>query len=108
MSDAEIIVGDTVHYVSYGTPGGEYSSKCRAATVAEIGAWVTVGEDAPAPTTPTSPRRRLLEQVWSGDAVELVVLNPTGLFFKTIQYRGIDLGPPVAGTWHHVHECRAR
>lgn len=30
-------VGDQVHYVSFGTPGGEYSSRCRAAFVTEVG-----------------------------------------------------------------------
>jgi hypothetical protein len=29
-------VGRTVHYVSYGTPGGEYKSKCRAAIIADV------------------------------------------------------------------------
>lgn len=26
-------VGRIVHYVSYGTPGGEYTSECRAAII---------------------------------------------------------------------------
>lgn len=29
-------VGRVVHYVSYGTPGGEYQSECRAAVVTEL------------------------------------------------------------------------
>jgi hypothetical protein len=29
-------VGRIVHYVSYGTPGGEYSRECRAAVVTEV------------------------------------------------------------------------
>src|ERR1039457_4289793 len=28
--------GRIVHYVSYGTPGGEYSRECRAAVVTEV------------------------------------------------------------------------
>ena len=53
-------VGSIVHYVSYGTPGGEYKSECRAAIVTE---------------TDTS------------DTVGLCVLNPTGQFFnRTVTY----------------------
>jgi hypothetical protein len=29
-------IGRVVHYTSYGTPGGEYSSQCRAAIVTEV------------------------------------------------------------------------
>jgi hypothetical protein len=48
-------VGRIVHYVSYGTPGGEYGQACRAATITEV------DED--------------------GSTVGLCVTNPTGLFF---------------------------
>ena len=37
MSVAPLHVGLMVHYVSYGTPGGEYTSQCRAAVVTEVG-----------------------------------------------------------------------
>lgn len=50
-------VGRVVHYVSYGTPGGEYPKACRAAVV-----------------TQTFPHDGF------GD-VGLAVLNPTGMFF---------------------------
>lgn len=43
-----------VHYVSYGTPGGEYPQVCRAAVITEV----------------------------HDDDVALAVLNPTGMFFK--------------------------
>ena len=36
MSDTLPTVGRMVHYKSYGTPGGEYGSLCRAAIVAEV------------------------------------------------------------------------
>ena len=36
-------VGRVVHYVSYGTPGGEYTSQCRAAIVAGVPDVVAVG-----------------------------------------------------------------
>lgn len=50
-------IGDIVHYVSYGTPGGEYPSTCRAAIV----------------TATPDP---------DGSVVDLCVLNPEGLFFN--------------------------
>lgn len=56
-------VGRVVHYVSYGTPGGEFTSQCRAAHVTEI--------------DPEDPNR-----------VGLVVLNPTGLFFHPLAAGG--------------------
>jgi hypothetical protein len=49
-------IGSIVHYVSYGTPGGEYKSECRAAVVTEVAA-----DDSTA---------------------GLCVLNPTGQFFN--------------------------
>jgi hypothetical protein len=52
-------VGRIVHYVSYGTPGGEYGKECRAAIVTEVG--------------PGYPG--------SGE-VGLCVLNPDGMFFN--------------------------
>ncbi len=50
-------VGRIVHYVSYGTPGGEYPKACRAAIVTEVGADSTVG---------------------------LQVFNPTGIFMHSL------------------------
>jgi hypothetical protein len=83
-------VGRIVHYVSYGTPGGEYKSECRAAVVTE------------------APGKFAQDM-----AVSLCVLNPTGQFFN----RGVPQGGPVGseddgftnfcgghvydgGTWH--------
>lgn len=86
-------VGRVVHYVSYGTPGGEYGRECRAAIVTELG-----------PGYPGSGQ------------VGLCVLNPAGMFFNhEVQYsEGIahnEATPGVAGhlcgghsypggTWH--------
>ena len=69
-------VGRIVHYVSYGTPGGEYTSQCRAAVVTEVKAVASVGDP---------------------EVVGLCVLNPTGCFFD----RGVvhDEGRR-GGTWH--------
>ena len=74
--------GRIVHYVSYGTPGGEYTSQCRAAVVTEVGeVWVPEGQPAP-----------------TGTPVGLAVLNPEGMFFN----RGVmqDEAGKSGGTWH--------
>jgi hypothetical protein len=89
-------VGRTVHYRSYGTPGGEYSSACRAAIVTEVGAWV----DVPGTVTEQDmdgERFRTVTQVWKDDAALLNVLNPTGAFFNTCEHAE---DPKVGGTWH--------
>ena len=80
-------VGRIVHYVSYGTPGGEYTMECRAAVITEVGVDDGIVQH-----------------------VGLCVLNPTGQFFNravplhsgneegisnlcgSLDYRG--------GTWH--------
>lgn len=51
-------IGSSVHYVSHGTPDGEYGRECRAAIVTEV---------------LDDPRT----------SVGLCVLNPTGQFFNT-------------------------
>jgi hypothetical protein len=57
-------VGRIVHYVSYGTPGGEYGKECRAAIVTEVDLAVE-----------------------NPQTVGLCVLNPTGQFFnRTVPY----------------------
>jgi hypothetical protein len=82
-------VGRVVHYVSYGTPGGEYTSECRAADITEV--------------DPHDPTR-----------VGLFVKSPTGLFFQSLADGGcaydegaLDAarGTPTTrsypgGTWH--------
>jgi len=65
-------VGRVVHYVSYGTPGGEYKSECRAAIITAV-----------------------IDNHW----VRLGVINPTGLFFH--EHAQLDEGGRmVGGTWH--------
>jgi hypothetical protein len=67
-------VGRIVHYVSYGTPHGEFTSACRAAIVAGV------------------------PQIYpDADTVDLVVLNPTGLFFNRCDN---DEEEHNGGTWH--------
>lgn len=75
MSGPVPSVGRDVHYVSYGTPGGEYHSECRAAKITEV--------HEPLDLT--------------GNRVGLCVFNPTGLFFNNAQQ---DEGGKAGGTWH--------
>ena len=59
----EPYLGEGVHYVAYGTPGGEFPARaCRAAIVTDTRA----GTD--------------------GRQVAVAVLNPTGLFFNTVPH----------------------
>lgn len=73
-------VGRVVHYVSYGTPHGEYTSECRAAIITATD---------PAPDDVPEPG-----QVFAS----LAVLNPTGMFFN--QFVLQDEDDKVGGTWH--------
>ncbi|WP_084518047.1 hypothetical protein [Microtetraspora niveoalba] len=61
MSHQKPSVGRIVHYVSYGTPGGEYKSECRAAIVTEVLADGSQGAE---------------------NNVGLAVLNPEGVYFN--------------------------
>jgi hypothetical protein len=84
-------IGRIVHYVSYGTPGGEYNSECRAAVITEVDPFVDRD---------------------SAQHVGLCVLNPTGQFFnRAVPYHEGDTGHDHAGeeiparsypggTWH--------
>jgi hypothetical protein len=74
-------VGRIVHYVSFGTPGGEYDSQCRAAVVTEVC-------DNPDGIDPEAGK----------PCVSLAVLNPEGMFFK--QHLAQDEDADAAGTWH--------
>jgi hypothetical protein len=70
-------VGRVVHYTSYGTPGGEYPSVCRAAVVTATGDPNGADEDL--------------------NKVSLCVLNPEGMFFnRDVAYSDT----PTGGTWH--------
>jgi hypothetical protein len=81
-------VGRIVHYVAYGTPGGEFpAGTCRAAIVTEVGG-------------------RAVDPNTGGEAdawvVGVAVLNPTGLFFdrEIVQHDGDSDGHHFPGTWH--------
>lgn len=73
----DVRIGCSVHYVAYGTPGGEYPSVCRAATVTEVTGQL---EDA------------------DGWVVGLCVMNPTGLFFNRAVNQSEE--DQRGGTWH--------
>jgi len=83
-------IGRIVHYVSYGTPGGEYTSQCRAAIVTEVD---LVGS-----------------KILGGDRIGLCAVNPTGQFFHSLADGGSRYhqgNPDVdgnllypGGTWH--------
>ena len=74
-------VGRIVHYQSYGTPGGEYPSTCRAAIVTEV----TAHPEA-------------------DGTVGLAVMNPEGMFFNRgvphMEDAAAGAGPNPGGTWH--------
>jgi hypothetical protein len=65
-------VGRIVHYVAYGTPGGEYKPAHRAAIVTDVNS--------------------------DGTVLGLCVLNPTGMFFNTTVNE--DQTGLRGGTWH--------
>lgn len=103
FSEQKPSVGRVVHYVSYGTPGGEYAPQCRAAVITEVGQWVTVETTEPKSFDRSEGRPiRELEQWWFDDAAALAVLNPTGMFFNgagTVPCRH-DEDAHAGGTWH--------
>jgi hypothetical protein len=76
-------VGRVVHYVSYGTPGGEYTSQCRAAIVTDVE--LSEGDGS-------------LANMNGEERVSLAVLNPTGMFFNA-GCRHSE-GAKSGGTWH--------
>jgi hypothetical protein len=111
-------LNEPVHYVAYGTPGGEFPSVCRAATVTAVGAWVdgdTRIIDEPDPANPRPGAWRQVWQQWHPDAVALCVTNPTGLFLnECVPYhsgRSVEgsvdpiSGAFPGGTWHYAGDC---
>jgi hypothetical protein len=79
-------IGRIVHYVSYGTPGGEYQSECRAAIITEVDdrPYATVGSGG----NPIDPDEA---------PIGLAVLNPSGMFFNEAMQ---DEETKSGGTWH--------
>jgi hypothetical protein len=96
-----VAIGRTVHYVAYGTPGGEFpAGKCRAAIITDVGLHLGDLQVIDGEGTPTT--------------VSLMVANPTGLFFHTsVPYDEGRMLPPKGtppdapqqriyrpGSWH--------
>lgn len=65
-------IGRIVHYVAYGTPGGEF----------QVGAH----------------RAAIVTEVFSDTAVRLCILNPTGLYFSHTCC--LDATGSTPGSWH--------
>lgn len=89
-------VSRNVHYVSYGTPGGEYRGECRAAVVTQVHGYADKveaingdGKIISVSYDPVDPHNTAM--------VGLCVLNPMGQFFKT-EVRFSEGKEP--GTWH--------
>lgn len=84
-------VGRIVHYVSYGTPGGEYTSQCRAAVVTAVQTFTTrsAGRTATGAHDVTEVDRY---------TADLFVMNPTGVFLN--QGCEQDEDGKRGGTWH--------
>ncbi|MFF7837553.1 hypothetical protein ACFZC6_01765 [Streptomyces ossamyceticus] len=80
-------VGRIVHYVSYGTPGDEYTSQCRAAVVTEVPEYLVA---EPMDGCPNGT-----DGEW---IASLAVLNPTGAFFNENVPQ--DENEHSGGTWH--------
>jgi len=83
-------VGRIVHYVSYGTPGGEYTSQCRAAIVTHV--YPSEGEGT-------------LVNLSGPETVSLAVLNPEGMFFNQVCRH--SEGNQTGGTWHWPERTEA-
>jgi hypothetical protein len=89
-------VGRVVHYVSYGTPGGEYGRECRAAIV------TAVPERLVAEPMDGCPNGTGGEWIAS-----LAVFGPSGAFFdQNVPQHEAEGGGQVSaashpgGTWH--------
>ncbi len=68
-------MGRVVHYVSFGTPGGEYAKTCRAAVITQVNGHAF------------DPKTGGPAEAWD---VGLAVLNPSGMFFHehVVQHEG--------------------
>lgn len=86
---------DLVHYTSYGTPGGEYASVCRAATVTGV--------------YPVSEGTWAQAEIECWDympyEVDLFVMNPSGTFHNRQCLQDEVQNRP--GTWHQATGCEA-
>lgn len=83
MAEQTPSIGRVVHYVAYGTPGGEFLAGAhRAAIITEVYA---------------TPTNRMDGEHISTDA-GLCVFSPTGLLFN--RHTSYDPTGKTPGTWH--------
>jgi hypothetical protein len=87
-------IGRIVHYMSYGTPGGEHKSECRAAVVTEVGTAFAPLPPIPGDGTPVTATLTTSPE----PVVGLCVMNPTGLFLNRDVRQDED--SKAGGTWH--------
>lgn len=78
-------IGRRVHYVSFGTPGGEYASECRAAVITAVDTLVEYRPGQP-------------EVLSDARGIDLCVFNPSGVFFDHGLLQDEQEHRP--GTWH--------
>lgn len=82
-------VARNVHYVAYGTPGGEFpAGVCRAALITEVDSLTALGEGVTIK----------IDSDGSIRSVGLCVLNPTGFYF--LRHVPYDATGQKPGTWH--------
>jgi hypothetical protein len=87
-------VARVVHYVAYGTPGGEFpAGVCRAAIVTEV----AVAAAPQAERLEDLEAQIIAERANGVPVLHLCVLNPTGLFFNLRVRYDANKAP---GTWH--------
>jgi hypothetical protein len=100
-------VGRICHYVSHGSPVREdgtqaYTPQCRAAVIAEVGAWLDTRVPDYGDIDSDGRMTRHVIQTRYDDACSLVVLNPTGAFFGAGELGAClhDETTKAGGTWH--------
>ena len=81
-------VGRIVHYQSYGTPGGEYKPKARAAIITEC-------EPLPTSEHCIGVASDEYYQDETSYSVQICILNPTGMFFAHAKFSP----EPKPGCW---------
>lgn len=90
-------VGRVVHYVAYGTPGGEFPvGEHRAAIITEVDPSI-----APPGTSIEDWQAHV-----GGPHVGLCVMNPQGLFFN--RHCPYNAAGKEGGTWHRPEYVPAR
>jgi len=81
-------VGRVVHYHSFGTPGGEYKPKARAAIITEC-------EPCPTSEHCVGVASDEYYQDETSYLVQVCVLNPAGVFFCPVKFSA----EPKPGCW---------